>query len=49
MRREAQLILPNLYLGPFQTSKQLDVLRSFGVTHMSVHQARYTLPVPGRC
>ncbi|KAL7412281.1 protein-tyrosine phosphatase-like protein [Mrakia frigida] len=34
MRREAQLILPNLYLGPFQTSKQFDVLKSFGVTHI---------------
>ncbi|CED82691.1 phosphatases ii [Phaffia rhodozyma] len=34
MRREAQLILPQLYLGPFQTSKQLDVLLGYGVTHI---------------
>lgn len=39
MRREPQLILPNLYLGPFQTSKQLDKMKSLGITHMCV--ARY--------
>lgn len=34
MRREAQEILPGLYLGPFQASTNMAKLRSMGVTHM---------------
>ncbi|BGP13312.1 hypothetical protein JCM10213_001501 [Rhodosporidiobolus nylandii] len=34
MRREAQEILPGLYVGPFQPSWKLDVLQSLGVTHI---------------
>lgn len=41
MRREAQLILPNLYLGGYQSSRTVDGLNALGVTHVCV-------PVP-RC
>lgn len=34
MRRECQEILPSLYLGPFQVSKNLDILQSMSITHM---------------
>ncbi|GAA5916420.1 hypothetical protein JCM6882_001556 [Rhodosporidiobolus microsporus] len=34
MRREAQEILPGLYVGPFQPSWKLDVLQSLGITHI---------------
>jgi len=34
MRREFQEILPGLLLGPFQVSKNLQVLQSMGVTHI---------------
>lgn len=34
MRREAQEILPNLYLGPFQASTNLGRLRSMGIAYM---------------
>jgi serine/threonine/tyrosine-interacting protein len=34
MRREAQQILPNLYLGPFQASTNLARLREKRITHM---------------
>lgn len=36
MRREAQTIIPNLYLGPFQASTSLHRLKQLGVTHMWV-------------
>ncbi|WVQ99354.1 hypothetical protein IAU59_006487 [Kwoniella sp. CBS 9459] len=34
MRREAQEILPGLYLGPFQASTNLDKMRMMGITHI---------------
>ncbi|OCF40341.1 nuclease I [Kwoniella heveanensis CBS 569] len=34
MRREAQEILPGLYLGPFQSSTNLDKMRMMGITHI---------------
>ncbi|GAA5830927.1 hypothetical protein JCM11251_005081 [Rhodosporidiobolus azoricus] len=34
MRREAQEILPGLYVGPFQPSWKLDTLRGMGITHI---------------
>ncbi|WVF71536.1 hypothetical protein IAT40_006344 [Kwoniella sp. CBS 6097] len=34
MRREAQEILPGLYLGPFQASTNLDKMRLMGITHI---------------
>ena len=36
MRRECQEILPGLILGPLQAAKSLDILRSLGITHVSV-------------
>jgi hypothetical protein len=36
MRRESQQIIPNLYLGPFQASINLDKLQALGITHMWV-------------
>lgn len=38
MRRQCQEILPGLLLGPLQASKDLDTLKSLGVTHMYVRQ-----------
>lgn len=35
-RREAQEIIPNLYLGPYQSSNKLEVLLGMGITHMYV-------------
>ncbi|GAA6038510.1 hypothetical protein JCM8097_004605 [Rhodosporidiobolus ruineniae] len=34
MRREAQEILPGLYVGPFQPSWKLDILQGLGITHI---------------
>jgi hypothetical protein len=34
MRREAQLIIPHLWLGPFQSSLKKDWLKEQGITHM---------------
>ncbi|WWD17376.1 hypothetical protein CI109_101817 [Kwoniella shandongensis] len=34
MRREAQQIIPGLYLGPFQSSLNIHRLRDMGVTHI---------------
>ncbi|GAA6000686.1 hypothetical protein JCM10207_004609 [Rhodosporidiobolus poonsookiae] len=34
MRREAQEILPGLYVGPFQPSWKLDTLKNLGITHI---------------
>ncbi|KAJ8296381.1 Serine/threonine/tyrosine-interacting protein A [Rhodotorula toruloides] len=34
MRREAQEILPGLFVGPFQPSWKLEVLQSLGITHI---------------
>lgn len=34
MRREAQLILPNLYLGGYQSSRSIECLKGLGITHM---------------
>lgn len=42
MRREAQLIIPNLYLGPFQSSINLARMKSMGITHVSVFSCRST-------
>lgn len=36
MRREAQEILPGLYLGPFMASKSMETLRKLDITHMWV-------------
>lgn len=36
MRRECQEIIPNLFLGPLQTSRSLDILKGFSITHMYV-------------
>jgi serine/threonine/tyrosine-interacting protein len=37
-RREAQEIIPNLYLGPYQSSNKLEVLLGMGITHMYVNR-----------
>ncbi|ODO08110.1 hypothetical protein I350_03694 [Cryptococcus amylolentus CBS 6273] len=34
MRREAQLIIPNLYLGPFQASLNAAKMKAMGITHV---------------
>jgi len=34
MRRDAQEIIPGLYCGPFQSSKDYDRLKGFGITHV---------------
>ncbi|TXT13795.1 hypothetical protein VHUM_01162 [Vanrija humicola] len=34
MRREAQEVLPGLYLGPFQASTNMAKLRAMGITHI---------------
>lgn len=34
MRREMQEILPGLWLGPYQCSKNKELLRSKGITHV---------------
>ncbi|WVQ80651.1 hypothetical protein IAT38_002756 [Cryptococcus sp. DSM 104549] len=34
MRREAQLIIPGLYLGPFQASLNANKMRAMGITHV---------------
>jgi len=34
MRREAQLIIPGLYLGPFQASIKLERMTQLGITHV---------------
>ena len=34
MRREAQEIIPGLYLGPFQASVNLGRMKSLGITHV---------------
>ncbi|GAA5936903.1 uncharacterized protein JCM15063_000096 [Sporobolomyces koalae] len=34
MRREAQEVVPGLYIGPFQPSCKLEILRALGVTHV---------------
>jgi serine/threonine/tyrosine-interacting protein len=34
MRREAQMIIPQLYLGPFQASINLDKMLAMGITHV---------------
>ncbi|GFZ44034.1 hypothetical protein JCM24511_01755 [Saitozyma sp. JCM 24511] len=34
MRREAQLIIPHLWLGPFQSSLKKDWLKEQGITHI---------------
>jgi hypothetical protein len=36
MRRVAQLIIPNLYLGPLQTAMNPQKLQELGITHMYV-------------
>ena len=36
MRREAQLIVPSLYLGPFQSSIRLQQMKAMGITHVCV-------------
>jgi serine/threonine/tyrosine-interacting protein len=34
MRREAQEILPGLFIGPFQPSWKLEALQALGITHV---------------
>lgn len=34
MRREAQEIIPGVFLGPIQASTNLNRLKSMGITHM---------------
>ncbi|KAL8279330.1 hypothetical protein RQP46_008367 [Phenoliferia psychrophenolica] len=34
MRRDAQEILPGLFVGPFQPSWKIDLLQSLGITHI---------------
>lgn len=34
MRREAQEIIPGLYLGPFQSSVNLAMMNSLKITHV---------------
>lgn len=34
MRRDMQEILPNIYLGPYSASKNLQLLQSTGITHL---------------
>lgn len=36
MRREAQQIIPGLYLGPYQSSRLLEPLQRLGITHILV-------------
>ena len=36
MRREAQLVVPGLYLGPFQASLNAAKMQGMGITHVSV-------------
>lgn len=43
MRREAQLIIPGLYLGPFQASLNSNKMKQMGITHVSV--LFWTLPL----
>ncbi|WVR06973.1 hypothetical protein IAU60_004010 [Kwoniella sp. DSM 27419] len=48
MRREAQEVIPGLYLGPFQSSLNLDRMRSMGITHVLCirdhKEARFIFP-----
>ncbi|KAI9328058.1 tyrosine phosphatase-like protein [Obelidium mucronatum] len=34
MRREAQIIVPNLYLGPYSCARDRALLQSYGITHL---------------
>jgi serine/threonine/tyrosine-interacting protein len=34
MRREAQEILPRLYVGPYQSSRSFEALQALGITHI---------------
>lgn len=34
MRREAQEIIPGVFLGPIQASTNMNRLKSMGITHM---------------
>lgn len=34
MRREAQEIIPGLYVGPYQSSRDLGKLQQLGITHV---------------
>ncbi|KAF4666100.1 hypothetical protein FOZ61_010202 [Perkinsus olseni] len=36
MKREAQEIIPNLYLGPFGCARDIDTLRQAGITHIVI-------------
>jgi serine/threonine/tyrosine-interacting protein len=36
MRREAQVIIPGLWLGPFQASTNLHLMNSLRITHVCV-------------
>lgn len=41
MRREAQEILPNLLIGPYQSSRSLDYMKSLRLTHvLCIQEAR---------
>lgn len=43
MRREAQMIIPGLYLGPFQSATKLPRLQQLGITHMCVISTLYPI------
>ncbi len=34
MRRDSQEVIPGLYIGPLQSSKDLTKLQSSGITHV---------------
>lgn len=34
MRREAQEIIPSLFMGPYQSSRDLGKLQQLGITHV---------------
>ncbi|MBW0502817.1 hypothetical protein O181_042532 [Austropuccinia psidii MF-1] len=34
MRRQAQEVLPSIYLGPYQSSRDLNTLQQLGITHI---------------
>lgn len=42
MRREAQLILSQLYLGPFQAATNAETMHRQGITHVSVLASLHT-------
>lgn len=40
MRRECQMIIPGLWLGPYTVSKDMEFLKQLKITHMHVSLTR---------